>query len=209
MFTGRRGEDSCGVLQNLDIFAEPVVLAAQLRQLQPLRASQPAAAAGPGVRPRLVGQRPDRCLDQGNILYHLGRGPILALAQLNDLSLELLANGRRLRVLFPVPKLHDQPQLSRDIARQLRRSAGAGCRGPGPLVIHTPGRPQTSSLAPARPAAARQPAAARYRSAATAPGRPQGYALCARSVQPVQPAAPVTGTPGAGAPAGAHRTSQA
>src|SRR5215471_2505312 len=81
MFTGRRDEDSCGPLQDLDSFAEPAVLPAQLRQLQPLRASQPAVTAGPGVRPGLAGPRPDRRLGEVDILCHLGGGPVVALAQ--------------------------------------------------------------------------------------------------------------------------------
>src|SRR5215470_4568759 len=130
MFTGRRGEVSCGPLQNLDIFAEPAVLPAQLRQLQPLRASHPAVTAGPGVRLGWAGPRSGRRLGQVNILCRLGDGPAVALAQLNDLSLERLANERRRWGLFPMLKLRAQQQLSRGVARQLRRAASGGCRGP-------------------------------------------------------------------------------
>jgi len=69
----------------------------------------------------------------------------VALAQLNDLSLERLANERRRWGLFPMPKLRAQQQLSRGVARQLRRAASGGCRGPGPRVMHTP-----DGLKPAR-----------------------------------------------------------
>src|SRR5215470_12091420 len=78
-----------------------------------------------------------------------------------------------------------------------------------PFRAGRPGRPQTSSPAPVRSAAARRPAAAQYRCAATAPGRPPGYAPSARSARRVLPAAPATKTPDAGAPARAHRTTRA
>jgi hypothetical protein len=122
------------VLQNLDIFAEPAVVPAQLRQLQPLRASQPAVAAGPGVRPRLTCPRPDRRLDQVNILCHRGGGPVLALAQLNDLGQELVANPRRRWGLFCMPK-----------RRAERRGGWAGtllgnCAGPPVLGATGPAR---------------------------------------------------------------------
>src|SRR5262249_53195377 len=60
-----------------------------------------------------------------------------------------------------------------------------------------------------RSAAARRPAAARCRRAATAPGRPPGHAPCARSARRALPAAPATARPDAGAPARAHRTTRA
>src|SRR5215831_5739874 len=81
---------------------------------------------------------------------------------------------------------------------------------PGPpFRAGRPTRPPASSAAPVRSTAARRPAAARYRCAATAPGRPPGYAPCARSARRVLPAAPATRTPDAGAPARAHRTTRA
>jgi len=63
----------------------------------------------------------------------------VALAQLNDLSLERLANERRRWGLFPVPNLHARRQLGRGVAGQLRRAARGGYRGPGPRVMHIPG----------------------------------------------------------------------
>src|SRR5215467_14120920 len=47
---GRGGEDGRGPLQDLDIFAEPAVFAAQLRQFPPLRGGQPAVNTGRSVR---------------------------------------------------------------------------------------------------------------------------------------------------------------
>jgi hypothetical protein len=48
---GRRGEDGRSSLQNLDVFAELAVFAAQLRQLLPVHAGQLAVIAGPASGP--------------------------------------------------------------------------------------------------------------------------------------------------------------
>jgi hypothetical protein len=92
--------------------------------------TEPAVTAGPGVWPPLTCPRPDPRLDQVNVLYHLGGGPVLPLAQLNDLGQELLAKERRRWGLFCMPKRHAERRLGRDTARQLRRTARAGCQGP-------------------------------------------------------------------------------
>src|SRR5215831_6874837 len=51
---GRCGKDRSSALQDLHILAEPAVLLAQLGQLPPVYAGQPAVAAHSGLTPALV-----------------------------------------------------------------------------------------------------------------------------------------------------------
>src|SRR5262245_19890632 len=137
---GRGGEDGSGLLQNLDISAEPAVFAAQLRQLPLLRAGQPTVAAGPGLQLSLAGSRPRRRRNRVNILHHLADLPVFASAPLNGLRLELPGE----RTAAPGLALHaetarTQRRLGRNIGELTRRTARTGHSGIGVRVMHAPG----------------------------------------------------------------------
>src|SRR5215470_3789344 len=86
---GRGGEDGRGPLQDLDIFAEPAVFAAQLRQFPPLRGGDPTAIPGRSVRLGLFDLRLVRRLSRVNVARHLAGRAVFPPTQLNDLDCEL------------------------------------------------------------------------------------------------------------------------
>src|SRR4029453_2301107 len=173
-------------------------------QFPPVRAGQPAVLAGSGIPPGQVEPCPDGRRRRVTLVRQLTGRPVRALAQLNDLCLVLPPQTNGDAGGCSPGRSHAR---STAVDRWRRLAGALGRPHQGPTAVDSPrGRPQTSVLAPARPGAARQPAAARYRRAATAPGRPQGSAPCARSARRAQLVAPAKATPGAGTPAPSRRT---
>src|SRR5215213_11744325 len=82
-------EESRGSLEDLHVFAQLPVLPAQRRQLLPLGAGQPAITAAPGIAFGLAHPLPDRGLGQVEVVGDLPDRAVTALAQLDDLGLEL------------------------------------------------------------------------------------------------------------------------
>ena len=69
----------------------------------PLTAGQPAVLPGPGIPLGLFDPLPDRGLGQVEVLRDLTRRPVPALAQLNDLGLELRGERAAAPGLLPRP----------------------------------------------------------------------------------------------------------
>src|SRR4029077_8351449 len=94
-------------LEDLHVLAQPAVLPPQLREFLLLGARQPAVLAGPGVTLILLHPLADRGLGQVKVLRDLAHRPVAALAQIDDLGLELRGERTARPGLLP-HSLHDR-----------------------------------------------------------------------------------------------------
>src|SRR5262249_41510869 len=102
---GHCGEDGRGSLQDLKIFAEPVILSAQLRQLTLVRAGYPAVLAASDILPGRADPRRDRRTGQDEFPRYVARRPVATSAQLSDLGPESHCRRPAAPTLVPYPEI--------------------------------------------------------------------------------------------------------
>src|SRR5215472_10058901 len=108
MFTGSPCEESRRPLEDLHVLPQPPVLPPQLRQLLTFLGGQATVADRPGIPPGLLHPFADRGLGQVEVAGDLADRPVPALAQLDDLGLELRGKRAALPGLLAPHALHSR-----------------------------------------------------------------------------------------------------